>query len=199
MIPLHLGADVVQRLIPHRRPLLMVDAVEAIELGERPALRASRLVTANEPVFEGHFPDLHLWPGVYTIEGLGQTGNLLLVLLAMQEHHGDAAEVFGALEQLERCLTLRPHDATVVERLTQRLATKPRGWNLGMSAAVQVKLVEPVFAGQRLDYEVRRTHQHGALVRLDVEATVNGRRVAHGSMTSALSVGSSPGGPSDAP
>ncbi len=198
MTPLHLGPDVVQRLIPHRRPFLMVDAVEALEVGERPALRASRLVTANEPVFEGHFPGLHLWPGVYTIEGLGQTCNLLLVLLAMQEDHGEPSEVLAALEHLERALTLRPHDARIVEVVSARLAARPRGWNLGMSAAVQVKLVRPVFAGQRLDYEVRRTHQHDALVRFDVEASVSGQRVAQGTMTSALSIGSLPGGGSDA-
>ena len=74
---LALGADVVQMLLPHRRPFLLVDAIDAIVLGPRPMLCAHKMVSANEPVFEGHFPGLSLWPGVYTIEGLGQTTNLL--------------------------------------------------------------------------------------------------------------------------
>ena len=63
----------IERLIPHRRPLIMVDRVRGFELGERPTLWASRNISSNEPVFDGHFPGLHLWPGIYTQEGLGQS------------------------------------------------------------------------------------------------------------------------------
>src|SRR5690606_29174491 len=65
---LELGPDVIERLIPHRRPLIMVDRVRGFELGERPTLWATRNVSANEPVFDGHFPGLHIWPGIYTQE-----------------------------------------------------------------------------------------------------------------------------------
>src|SRR5262249_30324140 len=77
---LSLGPDTIQRLPPHGRPFLMVDTVEGYERAPHPTLLAARHVSANEPVFEGHFPGLHLWPGVYTIEGLGQSANLLLVI-----------------------------------------------------------------------------------------------------------------------
>ena len=39
---LELGPDVIERLIPHRRPLIMVDRVRGFELSERPTLWASR-------------------------------------------------------------------------------------------------------------------------------------------------------------
>ena len=84
-MPLKLGADGVQRLLPHRRPFLFVDAIDAIAIGARPSLRARKLVSSNEPVFDGHFPGHALWPGVYTIEGLGQATNLLNLLIAMAE------------------------------------------------------------------------------------------------------------------
>src|SRR5690606_32068568 len=89
--PLKPGADTVQMLLPHRRPFLLVDGTLAVALGPRPALRAFKNVSANEPVFDGHFPGLSLWPGVYTIEGLGQTTNLLDVTVALAqafERHG---------------------------------------------------------------------------------------------------------------
>ena len=38
--------------IPHRYPLLLVDRVEEIIVGER--IVAYKNVTANEPVFQGH-------------------------------------------------------------------------------------------------------------------------------------------------
>ncbi|MBI2375545.1 MAG: hypothetical protein HYV07_16235 [Deltaproteobacteria bacterium] len=78
-----LGPDVVQRLLPHRRPLLMVDRVDAYR-SDPPSVRASRFISANEPVFEGHFPGLSIWPGIYTIEGLGQSCMLAMVLSEMQ-------------------------------------------------------------------------------------------------------------------
>ena len=84
LAPLSLGPDVVTRLLPHRRPFLMVDSIEGYARGPRPTLRAARMVSANEPVFEGHFPGLHLWPGIYTIEGMGQTCNLLRIVLELQ-------------------------------------------------------------------------------------------------------------------
>lgn len=109
---LELGPDVVQRLIPHRRPLLMVDRIESFEDGPTPALTASRFISANEPVFDGHFPGLSLWPGVYTIEGLLQASNLCHILwVARQElaaAGGNADDVFAALKNLELGYRLNP-------------------------------------------------------------------------------------------
>src|SRR5262249_28587464 len=105
LTPLALGADVVTRLLPHRRPFLMVDSIEAYARTPRPALRAARSISANEPIFEGHFPGLALWPGVYTIEGMGQTCNLLRILIELErgfvEAGRDAGEVVASLENLE--------------------------------------------------------------------------------------------------
>ena len=82
MTKLSLGADAVMMLLPHRRPFLFLDGVEAFERAPRPTLTGHKQVSVNEPVFEGHFPGLSLWPGVYTIEGMGQCVNALLVVLA---------------------------------------------------------------------------------------------------------------------
>ena len=75
--PLTLGPQDVERLIPHRQPLLLVDGVEAIAT-EPPALKAFKHIAITEPVFAGHFPEEPLWPGAYCIEGLAQTCALLV-------------------------------------------------------------------------------------------------------------------------
>jgi 3-hydroxymyristoyl/3-hydroxydecanoyl-(acyl carrier protein) dehydratase len=49
-----------------------------------------------------------------------------------------------------------------------------------------VKLLKPVFAGQRLEYLVARTHEVGRMHRFDVEASVEGHRAAQGSLMVAL-------------
>jgi 3-hydroxyacyl-[acyl-carrier-protein] dehydratase len=168
MTPLALGPEVIQRLIPHRRPFLFVDSVTGLRRQPAPTLRASRVIAADEDIFACHFPGLALWPGVYTIEGLGQTTLLLHAILAVLDAHpdraADLAAVFAALGT-----------APIADRAP-----------LGVSGQVDVKLVRPVYGGCRLDYEVTRTHIHERFGRFDVEAQVAGRVVARGTMTGAL-------------
>ena len=189
--PLRLGADVIQKLLPHRRPFLMVDRIESLVRSPVPTLRALRHISANEEVFAGHFPGLHLWPGVYTIEGLGQTANVLETLMALidgfEAGGGSADDVIEGLLSLEASYTLRaaPH-ADKVAMLLEQMRDPVRF--MGMSTQVNVKLLAPVFAGQRLDYCARRTHIAGDLVRFEVEAEADGRVVARGSMDSMVKV-----------
>jgi hypothetical protein len=51
--PLRLGPDVISQLIPHRRPLVMVDAIVAYRHGASPTLWARRQISANEDIFTG--------------------------------------------------------------------------------------------------------------------------------------------------
>jgi 3-hydroxyacyl-[acyl-carrier-protein] dehydratase len=187
-----LGPDVIARILPHRRPFLMVDAVEGYERGPRPTLRAARYISANEPVFEGHFPGLHLWPGVYTIEGLGQSANFLHVLWSLeqrwQEQGGDPDDVLAALRNLELGYRMAPgFRADLAAKLLEALGDDASA-RIGLSAAVEVKLLAPVFAGTRLDYRVTQTHLMDNLVRFEVEASVGGKAVARGVMTSSKGV-----------
>jgi 3-hydroxyacyl-[acyl-carrier-protein] dehydratase len=188
---LSLGPDVIQLLLPHRRPFLMVDRITGYEPGEQPVLCAERQISANEEVFAGHFPHLHLWPGVYTIEGMGQTCNLLQVLEDLRQswlaQGGRLEDAVAALRNLELGYTLhpgfRPQDAAA---LLDRLP--PGSENVGVSGSVDVKLLQPVFAGQCLQYEVRRTHVVDQLVRYEVQAAVQGRQVAAGVMTAKIGI-----------
>jgi 3-hydroxyacyl-[acyl-carrier-protein] dehydratase len=188
-LALELGPDVVQRLIPHRRPLLMVDRVETWEEGETPTLTAARCISANEPIFEGHFPGLHLWPGVYTIEGMLQSCNLLQVIhLARAEVRnkgGEPDDIFTALKNLEVGYRLAPgYKPELTKRFEALFATEPEAaTRSGLAGAIDVKLLAPVFAGQRLEYRVTLTRVIDALQRYEVEASVNGRTVARGFVT----------------
>ncbi len=185
---LALGADVVQMLLPHRRPFLLVDGIDAIVLGPRPMLRAHKMVSANEPVLEGHFPGLSLWPGVYTIEGLGQTTNLLdliggLIEAAATEDVAPSA-VLDALRGLERRARPGSGKPSDDERRLIAALGAPTS-RVGYAGAIDVKLIEPVFAGVVLEYRVTQTHVIANARRFDVEARVGDRPVARGTVTSA--------------
>ena len=64
----------IERILPHRYPFLLVDRVD--EIGADRIL-ARKLVSRNEPFFNGHFPGHPVMPGVLIIEALAQTGALL--------------------------------------------------------------------------------------------------------------------------
>ncbi|MBL8171529.1 MAG: 3-hydroxyacyl-ACP dehydratase FabZ [Acidobacteria bacterium] len=66
----------IQAIIPHRYPMLLIDRV--VELEPLKKIVAIKNVTMNEQVFQGHFPNAPVFPGVYIIEAMAQTGAVLL-------------------------------------------------------------------------------------------------------------------------
>jgi 3-hydroxymyristoyl/3-hydroxydecanoyl-(acyl carrier protein) dehydratase len=69
--PVSLGVDAVERLIPHREPMRLVDALDRVDL-DRPAVAGRRTLRADDPVFAGHFPADPVYPGVLVVEAMGQ-------------------------------------------------------------------------------------------------------------------------------
>ncbi len=67
------GPEVVRNLIPHRPPLLFVDRVTGIDLGDL-RIAGERFMDPADPVFSGHFPDYPIFPGTFQIEAVGQLG-----------------------------------------------------------------------------------------------------------------------------
>jgi len=65
----------ILKALPHRYPLLLVDRVKSLELGER--IHAVKAVTMNEQFFQGHFPGAPIMPGVLQIEAMAQAAAIL--------------------------------------------------------------------------------------------------------------------------
>lgn len=66
----------IQDMLPHRYPMQLVDKVVEIKNG---VIVAVKNVTANEPFFQGHFPNEPVMPGVLIIEAMAQAGGLLVL------------------------------------------------------------------------------------------------------------------------
>jgi UDP-3-O-[3-hydroxymyristoyl] N-acetylglucosamine deacetylase/3-hydroxyacyl-[acyl-carrier-protein] dehydratase len=69
--------SLIQKIMPHRYPFLLVDKI--VELEDRKRVVGIKNVTINEPFFAGHFPGHPIMPAVLIIEAMAQVGGLMLL------------------------------------------------------------------------------------------------------------------------
>ncbi|OZU88415.1 3-hydroxyacyl-[acyl-carrier-protein] dehydratase FabZ [Virgibacillus indicus] len=100
----------IKEIIPHRYPFLLVDKVTEMEEGKRVA--GLKNVSANEPFFQGHFPEYAVMPGVLIVEALAQVG--AIAVLGMEANKGK----LGFLAGIDKCRfkrQVRPGDQLKLE------------------------------------------------------------------------------------
>jgi 3-hydroxyacyl-[acyl-carrier-protein] dehydratase len=68
--------ELIQRLIPHRYPFLLVDKV--VDIDGYQSAKGIKMVTMNEPHFQGHFPNKPIMPGVTIVEAMAQTSAIMV-------------------------------------------------------------------------------------------------------------------------
>mgnify|MGYP001562931971 CR=1 FL=1 len=98
----------IKSLLPHRYPFLMVDRV--IEL-DAEHIVAIKNVTANEAIFNGHFPEQPIFPGVLQIEALAQVGGLFAL---SQPNAPKGVTLFAGVDGVKLKRPLVPGDQMVL-------------------------------------------------------------------------------------
>ena len=68
--------QLIQRIIPHRYPFLLVDKV--VDIDGTKSATGIKNVSMNEPHFQGHFPGTPIMPGVTIIEAMAQTSAVMV-------------------------------------------------------------------------------------------------------------------------
>ncbi len=94
--PTLLDVEAIQRLLPHRPPVLLVDRIVALEPGKRAV--GWKSVTMNEPFFQGHFPGHPVMPGVLILEALAQTAAVLTILTLTDDEKRDKVTYLMAID-----------------------------------------------------------------------------------------------------
>ena len=100
----------IQKILPHRYPLLLIDRVTDIVNDEK--LLGFKNVSIGEQVFEGHFPGHPIYPGVMILEGMAQAGGIL-AFKSMDMTEEEAAEkvvYFMSIDKAKFRNPVRPGD-----------------------------------------------------------------------------------------
>jgi len=109
--------DLIQRILPHRYPFLLVDRVEQIE-GQTSAVGIKN-VTFNEPHFQGHFPGAPIMPGVTIVEAMAQTAGVL-VGVALDLADKDMLIYFMSIDKCKFRRKVVPGDVLKLSITTKR-------------------------------------------------------------------------------
>jgi 3-hydroxyacyl-[acyl-carrier-protein] dehydratase len=104
------GRDVIESLIPHRPPFLLVDEIVELEAGTRVVGR--REIRADDWWFPGHFPGRPVMPGVLTVEAIAQCG--AVAVLAAEENAGKIP-FFGGIDDCRFKRVVEPGDVLTLE------------------------------------------------------------------------------------
>jgi UDP-3-O-[3-hydroxymyristoyl] N-acetylglucosamine deacetylase/3-hydroxyacyl-[acyl-carrier-protein] dehydratase len=110
----------IREILPHRYPFLLIDRVLELDY-ENSRVVAVKNVTANEPFFQGHFPNRPIMPGVLIIEAMAQAGGVLLLSL---EQNAGKQVYLSAINEAKIRRPVVPGDQLVIE--TQIMKIKGR-------------------------------------------------------------------------
>lgn len=127
----------IQRILPHRYPFLLVDKVE--EIDGTASARGYKNVTMNEPHFQGHFPGAPVMPGVTIVEAMAQTAGVMIGVGADVVDQ-DLLIYFMSIDKCKFRRKVIPGDVLIMELETLRGKPGGKVWKFGGKATVDGEL-----------------------------------------------------------
>ena len=145
-----INSNNIYRLLPHRHPFLYVDSVQTYIPNKE--ILAQKSITLSDPVFQGHFPEKPIYPGVLIVESLAQTCSIMNVLENIQ---------WDGKSQLPDKITFD---------------------GIGVLGSIKVTLQKPVFPNCTLNLKCEKVRQADRNIFFSVEASCLEGVVASGSL-----------------
>lgn len=137
---IQINVEEIMKVLPHRYPILLVDRITKLELEK--SVEGYKNITFNESIFAGHFPASPIYPGVYIIEGMAQTGGILAYksLFGMDAvNDGSRLVYFMSIDRAKFRSMVKPGDKLVYK--IEVLKHKGKVWVIDGKAYVDDKLV----------------------------------------------------------
>ena len=127
----------IQEFLPHRYPMLLVDRVIEMELGDH--IIAFKNITTNEPYLVGHFPDKQIMPGVLIVEAMAQASGILGFKTMGKKPEDGSIYYFVGADNLRFKRPAVPGDKLM---LYSKIITNKKGiWKFNCNASVEEELV----------------------------------------------------------
>ena len=131
-----LNVNEIREILPHRYPMLMVDRV--LDYSDN-WLRATKLVSADEPVFQGHFPHWPIFPGVMILEAMVQASAIMASLDLGAKADSNRVYLFAGIDKARFKRQVIPGDVVIIETRTIRRMRDV--WKTSAIAKVDDKVV----------------------------------------------------------
>ena len=132
-----INIEEIQELLPHRYPMLLVDRVTEIVLGD--SISAYKNITTNEPFFMGHFPGKQIMPGVLIVEAMAQASGILGFKTMDKKPEDGSIYYFVGADNLRFKRPAVPGDKLI---LNSKIVTNKKGiWKFDCNAMVESELV----------------------------------------------------------
>ena len=130
----------IQNILPHRYPFLLVDRITELTPGTY--IEGFKNISISEPIFQGHFPDHPIYPGVMIIEGMAQAGGVLAfksMNVSSQEEIQNKVVYFMSIDKAKFRTPVTPGDQLVYKISVMK--NKGAVWQLDAKAYVDDKVV----------------------------------------------------------
>ena len=130
----------IQKILPHRYPFLLVDRITELTKGE--SIEGYKNVSISEQVFQGHFPDHPVYPGVMIIEGMAQAGGVLAFKSLPESDQQDPNEKVVYFMSIDKAKFRRPviPGDQLIYKITV-IKNKGAVWQLDAKVYVDDKIV----------------------------------------------------------
>ena len=107
-----LNFEEIKKVLPHRYPFLLLDRVVEIRVGK--FCQAIKNISGNEAVFQGHFPQQAVFPGVMIVEALAQTAGIV-INSDQDENESDIIVFFAGINNAKFRIPVIPGDQLILE------------------------------------------------------------------------------------
>lgn len=126
----------IRQYLPHRYPFLLVDRV--VELEEGKSIKGYKNISINEEVFNGHFPEVPIFPGVMIVEALAQVSGILGFKTLGQKPEDGYLYLFAGIDNVRFKRQVIPGDRLQLE---SEVISERRGiWKFAGKASVDGEL-----------------------------------------------------------
>ena len=130
-----MSLEEIKKILPHRYPFLLVDRVLEVKKGNY--CKAIKNISGNEEIFQGHFPNQAVLPGVMIIEAMAQTAGIV-IHSCKEENEPREIIFFAGIDKAKFRIPVVPGDQIVLE--TSLINQRRNFWVFEGEAKVDNKL-----------------------------------------------------------